>query len=355
MHITILSFYSGQVERGVEVYVSELAERLSPLHEVKIINANNLPFKIKPYTGNENPLLRHLYLDRTSRTIKHATKVVLRNLVNNLPDAMYPVNNGWQSILAKKFCAQHNTKLILAGHSGPGWDDRVNLWLKPDAFITFSEAQFKWARGVSKKMNLKAIPHAVDTEKFSPAKSPLNLNLEKPIFLSVSALNKQSRGRETKKNVEATIRAVSKLAKGSLLLLGTGNDEKKIDELGKKVLGNRYHREIVSHNIIEQYYQAADVFALASSASEAFGLVYLEALACNVPVVTIDDNLRREIVGPAGILIKNPNNIAEYVGALETAAKKKWDNLPRTQALKYSWENSIQKYNELLEALSTKH
>ena len=316
MRIVSLSFYSGQVERGVEVYVKELSNRLS-------IELISLP--APQYTGSESTLLRRLYLDTTSRAIFQLTRSVLVRLAQHPPDILYPVNNGWQSILCKLFCLQHKTKLLLAGHSGPGWDDRVNLWLHPDAFITFSQAQAKWARGVTKKVPLYVIPHAVDTNQFKPGKSPLRLSLPRPIILCVASGNK---------NVSATIKAVNRLKKGSLLLIGDGPGAIQ-----------------VPHSQIQNYYQAADLFTLASSTSEAFGLVYLEALACNKPIVTIDDDLRREIIGPAGVFIKNPSNIDEYSRGLQKAMDTKWGNIPQVQSQKYSWSKITPQYEKLFSSI----
>lgn len=353
MRIVILSFFTGLVERGVEVYVQELAERLSLHHHVEVVTAADIPFPIKPYTNTEPQFLRRLYLDPKSLRLKKATEWILDKLAASRPDILYPVNNGWQSILSKRFCQKHKTKLILAGHSGPGRDDRVNLWLKPDAFITFSPVQAAWAEKQSRGVNVVTIPHAIDLKQFNPQTKPKNLKLPKPIFVTVSALPPKSRGGETVKNIEATIKAVSNLPKGSLLLIGQGNQAENLDELAKKHLGpNRYQRLKVSHNEMPQYYTASTIFTLASSASEAFGLVYLEALACNLPVVTVDDPLRRFIIGNAGIYIKDPNDTTEYSQGLFQALSRDWGHKPRLQAQKFSWEHTIGQYEKLLNNLA---
>ncbi len=324
-----------------------MTTRLKSNYSVEVFTT---PLRVTPYQGTESSLLRRVYLDPTSLQFNTQTKKILSNLSSFPPDILYPVNNGWQSILAKKFCLQHKTKLLLAGHSGPGWDDRVNLWLCPNAFITFSQAQAEWARGVTKKVPVHVIPHAIDTNQFQPGKSPLKLNLPKPIFISVAAL-KQGRG-ETHKNIKATIEAIDNLKKGSLLLIGDGPDAERIDGIANyKLSAMRYKRITVSHNVINQYYRAADVFTLASSASEAFGISYLEALASNLPVVTTDDNLRHEIIGPAGVYIKDPNNVTEYSRGLQKAMDTKWSNLPRIQAQKYSWDKIIPQYKNLFDSL----
>ena len=289
--------------------------------------------------------MRRLYLDSPSRQIYQATKSILGQLKTQPPDILYPLNNGWQSILSKLFCLKHRTKLVLGGHSGPGWDDRINLWLCPDLFIAFSGSQAHWARKVNRHTPISVIPHGVDIDQFKPGTSPLKLDLQPPIFVTVSALSVPGRAGETAKNVDLTLKAVARLKQGSLLVLGGGPDEARIDQLGQELLGpRRYARFSVSHNVIHRYYQAADVFTLAPSTSEAFGLVYLEALACNLPVVTADDNLRREIIGPAGIFIKDPRDTQAYALGLHQAAITNWDNQPRRQAVKFSWDTVATQY-----------
>lgn len=350
MRITILSLYQQLVERGVEVYVDSLLKHLGNKCNISAVSAKKE--QVLTYSGQEILPLRRLYLDSVSLNTKRLTQKILTRLEKNPPDILYPVNNGWQSILCKNFSKKHQTKFVLAGHSGPGWDDQINLWLKPDAFITFSQTQKNWAKKHGGEVTVEKIPHAVDTQKFIPKTSTLNLGLEKPIFAVVSALSPQTRGGETAKNVDLSIRAIASLKKGSLLLLGQGPDQTRIDKLAKSILGTRYRRFSVSHNIIQQYYQVADVFTLASSKSEAFGISYLEALACNLPIVTLNDSLRKEIIGPAGIFVDHPENVEEYSRALNQAASRNWKNLPQTQAKKYSWEKTTKQYINLFASLT---
>src|SRR3990167_4080089 len=93
----------------------------------------------------------------------------------------------------------------------------------------------------------------------------------------------------------------------SLLVLGDGQLHGAIDTLGKRILQGRYLRLVVPYKQIPSYYRSGSVFTLASE-TEAFGISYVEAMACNLPVVTTADDSRAEIIGPAGILT-NPNNI----------------------------------------------
>ena len=108
---------------------------------------------------------------------------------------------------------------------------------------------------------------------------------------------------------------------------------------------------VVPHDKIDQYYRAADMFILTSSRSEAFGIAYLEAMACNLPVIATDDPIRREIIGPAGLFVTDPQH--DYSHVLKQALTTKWDNLPRNQALKFSWPPIIRQYEEVFAHLLT--
>jgi len=305
MRITLLSFYSGHIDRGVEVYAQDL-KRYLPAHRVDIISAPKIN-----------------WTKDLSRQIARFTSQALRQLETDPPDILYPLNNGWQSLFSKFFCLRHKTKLVLGGHSGLGWDDKLNLWLFPDVFICFTHAQEQWAKTVNPLVKTTVIPHGVDLRQFTPHGPKAKLNLPHPIFLTVSAPHK---------NIQDTIAAVAQLNQGSLLILGSAGT-------------------IVPHAIIDQYYRAADVFTLASSPAEAFGISYLEAMACNLPIVATDDSIRREIIGSAGLFVKNPQDIKEYATALQTAANSTWVNQPRQQALKFSWDKIILQYEKLFQSI----
>ena len=154
------------------------------------------------------------------------------------------------------------------------------------------------------------------------------------------------------KRVEQGIAAVSRLKQGSLLLLGKGPQDKRTDNLGYKLLGkHRYLRLTVPFKQIPTYYRSADLFTLCSASTEAFGIVYLEANASGLACVATDDASRREIIGKAGIYVKNPDNASEYSLALKKALAKKWGNIPLTQAQKFSWGVVCKKYEKMFSCL----
>jgi teichuronic acid biosynthesis glycosyltransferase TuaC len=82
---------------------------------------------------------------------------------------------------------------------------------------------------------------------------------------------------------------------------------------------------------------AADVFVLATS-NEGWANVFLEAMACGLPVVTTDVGGNREVVRDASLGVVVPFGDAQLLaGALAAALGRNWD---RAAIRRYAEENS---------------
>jgi len=78
----------------------------------------------------------------------------------------------------------------------------------------------------------------------------------------------------------------------------------------------------------------------------------LEALACNMPIVTHDDENRRWSIGEAGILV-DVTDVNKFAKALYDASNTDWGDIPRKQAERFSWERTVDKYErEIISILS---
>ena len=93
---------------------------------------------------------------------------------------------------------------------------------------------------------------------------------------------------------------------------------------------------------VKEFYKLCDVFTLPSG-HEAFGLVYLEALACNKPVVAPNDRIRQTIVGQAGKLCQC-EDINAYAQTLHDVSETNFGNKPRQQAQKFGWSQIADQY-----------
>jgi len=340
MRLAILSYYSGFVSRGVESFVKELTFQLKSKIKLQLYQAdpNLRPSQPKPSQPN---LLSFFYLDHHSLLIKRFTNRILTQLADNPPDILMALNNGWMSLLAKRFCTQHPTKLVLLGFAGIGWEDKLNLKINPDVFIACSKYQADWARGINKQAKIKTIYAGVNTDRFKPQGKKFQHGLTHPVILSIA-------GPQTYKRIELAIKAVAQLRNTSLLVVG--QQLPKINQLGEKLLGSKYKNITVNYQDMDSVYRSADLFTLPSEACEAYGISILEAMASNLPVIVNRDPIRQELVGQIDVTL-DPTDLSIYSQAIKTALSKDHGNQPRQQALKFSWPIIAQQYLQLFKSL----
>lgn len=321
MKIAILNKYQNKVNRGAETFVSELGKRLSKNHDVEIISDVN-------------------YL----------------SLLKKKFDVVIPTNGRAQVFIVRIITWLMGSKMIISGQSGIGLDDRLNLYSFPDRFIGLTEYQSTWAKKINPLVKVETIPNGVDLNKFAIYNLQFT-NKTKNIktVLSVGAFTKEKRH-------ELTIDAVAKLTNVKLIIIGGGGDRKQeIENYGLKVLGkDRFEILSVPFEKMSGFYKHADVLAFPTVKWESFGIVMVEAMASNLPVVATDDPIRREIVGDAGIFV-DPEDTEAYSNALDKALSIDWGDKqslakfgfgkPRAQAEKFSWDVIAQKYEELFKEL----
>lgn len=353
MKIAFLTLYSGLLERGVETFVREVGNRLAKNHKVVV-------FQSGPAKGNEKyevvqveiPLDQSkkdtsgagrnlFFLDYQSRVnLKFAFRVLPKLWRENF-DVIIPTDGRWETVVCRILSLLKRKKLLISGQSGPGYDDRWNLLWRPSVFIALTSQSKKWAEKAGFGVRVVAIPNGVDVEKFNPLIQPKRIDLPRPIILCASALS-------ASKRIDLTIKAVAKLKGVSLLVMGDGQLTEELAKLGKSLLGDRFMLAKATHEEMPHYYRAADLFTMVSVPWEAFGIVYVEAMASNLAVVATDTEARREVIGDAGLYV-DPTDINEYAKALEKAFKTDWDNKPRKQAEKFSWDKIAKKYESIME------
>lgn len=327
MKIAFLSFYSGNVNRGGETFVHNLANNLVAIgHEIIVYqNGSKLPASV--------------YKVQNLKSLFSLPKI------DSDVEILFPTNGRIQAVLSKLWCLVNNKKIVISGQSGSGRDDRFNLWMFPNAFVGLSHYQTLWAKKANPFVKTATIPNGVDLKKFSLKISPEKFNLPRPIILCVSALI-------TSKRLDLVIRATAKLNRGSLLLVGSGDEQNRLQKLGDKLLPDRFKIISVTHEEMPSIYKSADLFTFATVPWESFGIVLVEAMATGLPVVCSNDPIRREIVGEAGLLV-DPENTQEYAAALQKALDTNWGDLPRKQAEKFSWDKIAKQYDQIFRNITS--
>lgn len=305
MKIVFLNRYQNKVERGAEIFVSELTKRLSQNHTVDIFS------------------------DKRADSIK--------DVLAGRYDVVIPINGRLQSL--KVFLARliGGYKVLITGHSGKGWDDIWNIAIaKPDVFVAITDSLANWARQWAWGSKVIKIPNGIDLTKFSPKGGKISLDLPRPIILSVGAL-------VWYKHHEKVINAVSKIGRGSLLIVGEGPEKFVLKNLAEEKLQGRFMITQFKNDEMPKIYRSCDLFTLPSWDREAFGIVYLEALASGLGVVAPDDQSRKEIVGDGGLLV-DVNDSLRYSQVLKQALMIDWSKKARNQAKRFSWETVAKQY-----------
>lgn len=348
MNILFLNLYSGGVERGAESFTHELVSRLGDKHQVRLVMGGSDLQPQSQFSGNIfSKILKRLFLDKPGRQVLFFTLKYVPQILKSDFDVIFPLNGFWQLLIVKLLQPVKRYKIIVTGHSGPGWDERWNLYLKPDYFVATTGPTLDWARKTCPYTKSILIPYAVDVNQYNDLSGLFSSEAiessfnkpQKPVILCPAALVPYKR-------IDLAIKAVAKLKKGSLLVLGKGELEPKLHSLGKKLLGKRFLLTSAPHQDIAHYYQASNIVTLPSKQQENSPMVFIEALAAGKMVVATDTPRNRWMLEDSGIYI-NPSNTKAYVEALSQALNTKPDTSKALQ--KFSWESVLNKYNQIIE------
>lgn len=312
MKIVFLSRYQNSIERGAEVFVAELAERLSKNHTIDVFHG------------------------------KKADSI--KDILEGKYDLVVPINGRLQSLKVSLARLVGKYKVLITGHSGKGWDDIWNIAIaKPDVFVALTDYMAYWAKKWAWGTKIVKIPNGIDLEKFSPVGEKIQIDLPRPIILSVGAL-------VWYKHHDRVIDAVSKIKNCSLLIVGDGPLKEDLHKRGKEKLGKRFMIVKFKYDDMPQVYRSVDLFTLPSWDREAFGIVYLEAMASGLGVVAPADPARSEIIGEAGILT-DVTDINQYSQIINQALSLNWKDKSINRVRKFSWERIASQYEELMLSL----
>jgi glycosyltransferase involved in cell wall biosynthesis len=148
------------------------------------------------------------------------------------------------------------------------------------------------------------------------------------IILTVSRLDKSEKYKGYDKIIKAIPKIVKRFKNIKYLIVGDGNDAKRVENLINKLNINKYVKlcGFVTNSQLPAYYQAADVFAL-PSVGEGFGIVFLESMLSGTPVIGGDKDGSVDALndGRLGKLV-NPKKIKSITLGLIYILEKKGPN-----------------------------
>ena len=360
--VVILATYVGVVNRGAETFVIEIVKKLSKEYNFEVYSLGNcreienniiridlkLPFwfiihsKMYNFSHIYKYVCNYLYFLIPGQIEQYYfSKAVFQKHLRgrNDIDLIFPNNGLHGAKLANKIRKKSKIPFVYTGHGGIGEGERRILLQNPDAYIALTDVHKVWAKKMSNK--IIKIHNGVDVENFKPYY--INKTNANKVVLCVAALTQFKRQK-------LLIDAVEKIDNVELILIGEGEMKNEILNYGIKKLTNRFSLLSVPYDDICKFYAMCDVFSLPSF-DEPFGIVYLEALSMNKPIVAPDDSSRREIIGDAGLFC-NVEDALEYSETLKVALQKDWKEIPRNRVISnFSWDKISEQYKKVIQDL----
>lgn len=358
--IAIFAPYVGTVNRGAETFVIELTRKLSAKYEVDVYTLKSEPLisdhcicvdvrkglllSLHASIYNTSRLYRKV-VDRFYYLIPDVlfqrafTKKTFKVIDERDYHLLFPNNGVWGAKYSCKYRKHHRIPYIYTGHGGIGQGEKYIIETEPDAYVCLTNKHLLWANEIKKseKTKIALIPNGVNVSDFNVRRGSVR---ETKRVLSVAALTEFKRHR-------LTIMALSRLPNVQLTILGKGEDESELKKLADKYMPGRCQITSVSYHDMKEQYASADLFVLPSR-EEPFGIVYLEAMASNLPIVAPDDSQRREIIGNAGLYC-DVENLEEYASSIQRALHMEWGTLPLKRARQFDWAIITAKYEKLIE------
>ena len=359
------------IKGGVEKRIYELSRRLASRHEVhvygmKFWNGDNIIEQNGVYLhGICKPL--KLYNTSGRRSITEAIYFALKILPHLIKEE-YDVIDCQESpyfpcFTTKIYSILIKVPLIITWHEV--WDDYWYEYLGRKGEIgriieKMVTKLTKYNIAVSEKTkrdlenlgldNIKVIPNGVDFNKIRRIK-PSDNNSD---IIFVGRLIKE-------KNVDILLRAIKLIQKDvpdiKCIIIGDGPERRKLENLARslKLENNTYFLGFLeNYEEVISYMKASKIFVLPST-REGFGIAALEANACGLPVITInnDRNAAKDLIkdGVNGFLCElSEREIAEkIIMALKVHDKIKEKCIEN--ARKFDWDIIINEYEKYLYTL----
>ena len=198
----------------------------------------------------------------------------------------------------------------------------------------------------------RIIPNGVDIRRFSPEIQPLDEF--KDDNLNILFVGRMDPRKGFKYLLQAFPIIYNRIPKARLIVVGNGFLRHWYNLSLPNILQSRVkYQNFVPAKKMPQYYASADIFCSPAVGGESFGIVLLEAMASQKPIVASDIKGYNSLIknGQEGILVEAKNPLALAEGLIELGKNKKkrekMGKMGREKALGYSWDKvvkEIEKY-----------
>ncbi len=378
LYLQTFPFYGS----GSGTYAKFLAEEVAKKHQVAILAPDErllknvkvypikMPFKVA-FTGHPEWKNCKLYKEISNRELAIIYKTFLNHTIDAVeefkPNIIHVHHAYPLSWVARFIKSTYLIPYIISVHGSElptAQKDKRYIALTTDALrkarriIPNSYYTRDWMLkifGDEYRKQIKMIPGGVNVNKFKKINSEeidkLYETKGKKIVVFAGKLT-------VYKGVKYLVKAAKKI-NGEILILGDGSERKNLEKIIKdekitnvKLIGHLGDKT----DFLVKFYSRADVFVAPSIWDEPLGLVILEAMACETPVVVtrkggiplaVKDKVNGLFIKP-----RNSNDIADKVNLLlnnEELRNKLAKKAREIAVNKFSWKVIANKFNNIYE------
>lgn len=342
-------------EGGIQAYNRTLLEAYSTLAR----SAGAEVFILRDSSGCQNPFryspLQFRYFKSSLALVGrvHLTLQVLWRLIQHRPTQVF-CGHVKLARMVQLLCQPLGIPYVVLTHGKEVWSP-----LPSGTRHALQQAAAVWivsrySRDLACAVNqldpqrVKLLPCCVDGEEFCPGPKPVHLRDRyqlhgAKVLMTVARLWSG----DIYKGVDITIRALPAIAQAvptvKYLAIGRGDDRPRLERLAEElgVADRVVFAGFVPTTELPDHYRLADLYVMPSQ--EGFGIVYLEAMACGVPVIGGDRDGSADPLQDGRLGWQVPHRDPDAVAAACIAALSGTD--PRSNGL-WLREETLTRYSK---------
>ncbi|HEY9801008.1 MAG TPA: glycosyltransferase family 4 protein [Leptolyngbyaceae cyanobacterium] len=289
-------------EGGIQSYVKDIFRAYSGLgqgYQAEVLILRDSPEDSNPFTSD---ILRFHYFKSRKRQLGRIKMagVLVKLLLQRRPQQVF-CGHIKLAVLIQTLCQPLRIPYTILTYGKEFWEPLSDKERRALAGAKEIWTISRYSRDRACAVNgidpqkVRMLPCAIDGDKFTPGPKQPEL-IEKYGLQDAKVLMTVARlwSGDIYKGVDVTIRALPKIVQAfpevKYLVIGRGDDQPRLAQLAKDlgVSDRVIFAGFVPTEQLMAHYRLADAYIMPSQ--EGFGIVYLEAMACGVPVLSGDDD-----------------------------------------------------------------